>query len=118
MAGSTVRLADMTSVIEDGVKASQRRKRFDTGRRVADRADRVSISFRELLSVAGRTRDMTRHLRRRAIVIANVADKTGKSVMLRRIVAKSRVILVRRVTGGNWRILEYFRRATVRENDQ
>jgi hypothetical protein len=85
----------MPTVIENGVKAAQRRKSFYICRGVTDRADRVRIAFRKLLSVARRAGNMPRHFRSGGVVASDMTHKTRQATVLLCVVTKAREILRR-----------------------
>jgi len=95
MTRRTIRLANMSPVIEDGVEASQWREAFYVGRRVTDHADRTRISLREFGGVTRSTRDVSRHFRCRAVAASDMTDETRHSSVLLRVVTKSGKILWR-----------------------
>ena len=93
MTGCASCLAHMTPVIEHGIEASQRWKSLHTRRGVADRADRVLITRRKLFRVARCTRDVSRHLRRRAVVAPHMTHQAWKPRVLCSVMRKARVVL-------------------------
>ena len=88
-----IRLPRMLRMVEYGIEASQSRKWFNARGRVTDRADRMLVAFGELLLVAGGTRYMSRITDRGAVVVSDVADKTGHPLMLLCLVPESRIVL-------------------------
>ena len=111
----TACLSNMSTVIEDCVKALQRRESLYVRRRVTDRTDRTRIPLREFSRVTRSTRNVSRHFRSRAVVASNMADETRHSRVLLRVMSKFRKVLSRLVCVivrgcGSWS-------AGIREND-